>query len=38
MDDLKLVDVTLTLCADIDVNISNETHVTNDKLLILTVK
>jgi len=38
MDDLKLVDVALTLGADIDVNVSYATHVANDKLLTSTAK
>lgn len=38
MDDLKLADLALTLGADMDADVSNETHVTNDKLLTLTVK
>jgi hypothetical protein len=37
-DDLALEDVALTLGSDIDTDVSNETHVTDDKPLILSVK
>jgi hypothetical protein len=38
MGDLKLADVALTLGVDIDVNVSYETHVANDKSLTSIVK
>jgi len=37
-DDLALEYVALTLGSDIDTDVSNETHVTDDKPLILSVK
>jgi len=38
MDDLALDDMELILGADMDVGVSNETHVADDKPLTLTVK
>jgi hypothetical protein len=38
MDDFGLEDVTLTLSADIDVDVLDETHVADGKPLTLTVK
>jgi hypothetical protein len=38
MDDLTLNDVTLILCSDMNANLSIETHMKYDKLLILRKK